>query len=135
MSATRLLVISCLAAFSLVAGASGIARWTGRDLDLSSAAIAFGLASVAIGIACRALASKDSAWRTAPLAGPGIAAIALAFAAFQATSAFSMLLGSFVFGVALCLYALLNDLDQQVKPGLILACAMTELMAIAFLVR
>lgn len=132
MSPTRSLVLSASASTAAAIAAYGIQRAAGLSVATAAlqtsvfAAAAFIVAAIAI----RAVAKSFTTQASAAIVGCGAAMIGTFMATSHSSDAYGFLFAGFFLGIAISVFALMKDLDEQTSPKLMLFVPMTQLIVL-----
>ncbi|MEY4744901.1 MAG: hypothetical protein RL272_846 [Candidatus Parcubacteria bacterium] len=132
MNPTRSLVLSGTASVAASLAAYGALRLFGTGA--AAACVRTCACAAVIFLACAALArlraGAFTASASAAVVGAGATAICALFAASRSADMFGLLLAGFVMGIALSIFALMKDLDEQTSPRLLLFLPIAQLIVL-----
>lgn len=130
MSPTRSLVLSASISTAVALVAYGTLRVAGITVAAAAqhtsafAAAAFVVAAIAI----RLIAKSFTTVASAAIVGCGAAMTGAFMATSHSSDAFGFLFAGFFISIAIAVFALMKDLDEQTSPKIILFVPMTQLL-------
>jgi hypothetical protein len=131
MSTTRSLAYAAAVSTAAALVAYAAFRLAGADAAASALyTCVFAMSFFVIGaVAVRIKAKAFTASASAAIVGAGASMTGAMFAASRSADAFMLLFAGFFLGVALCVFALMRDLDEHASPKLLLAVPMAQMLA------